>query len=52
MGQMVFHTTNPGECWDGTFKGQQQPVGAYVYFIKGVGTCGVIDQKGTVMLVR
>lgn len=52
MGQLVFHTTNPGDCWDGTFKGQQQPTGAYVYFIKGKGTCGVVDQKGTVMLVR
>jgi gliding motility-associated-like protein len=52
MGQMIFRTTNPGECWDGTFKGEPQPTGAYVYFIKGKGTCGVVDQKGTVMLVR
>ncbi len=52
MGQLVFHTTNPGECWDGTFKGQQQPTGSYVYFIKGTASCGVIDQKGTVTLVR
>jgi len=52
MGQLVFHTNNPADCWDGTFKGQPQPTGAYVYFIKGKGTCGVVDQKGTVMLVR
>ena len=52
MGQLVFHTTNPGDCWDGTFKGQQQPTGAYVYIIKGTASCGAIDQKGTVMLVR
>jgi gliding motility-associated-like protein len=51
-GQQVFHTTNPADCWDGTFKGNLQPTGIYVYFIKGMGSCGIIDQKGTVMLVR
>jgi gliding motility-associated-like protein len=52
-GQMVFRTTNSLECWDGNFKGVQQPMGAYVYSIKATtGACGQISNKGTVVLIR
>lgn len=30
-GNEVFHTEDINECWDGTFNGQQLPVGAYSY---------------------
>jgi gliding motility-associated-like protein len=51
-GALVFHSTTPGECWDGRSRGQDQPVGTYVYFIHAVTQCGVINRKGTVMLIR
>lgn len=34
MGLLVFSSTTPGECWDGRYKGQLQPMGAYTYLIK------------------
>ncbi len=51
-GQIVFRTTNPNECWNGTFKGKLQNAGVYVYTIKGQTTCEMINLKGTVMLIR
>ncbi len=33
-GENVFESFNPGDSWDGTFKGSVQPVGAYILFIK------------------
>lgn len=32
-GQLVFQTRDPGSGWDGTFNGEGQPAGAYVYTI-------------------
>lgn len=51
-GVLVFSTQNAGACWDGTFKGVLQPVGAYVYFIKAKTLCGEIERKGVVTLVQ
>ncbi|MFT3823557.1 MAG: gliding motility-associated C-terminal domain-containing protein [Chitinophagaceae bacterium] len=51
-GQLIFHSTTSGACWDGRFRGVDQPIGTYVYSIKAVTQCGVIDRKGTVTLVR
>ncbi len=51
-GRRIFHTTTPGACWDGTFNGQPQPTGTYVYSIRALTQCGVIDRKGTVTLIR
>jgi gliding motility-associated-like protein len=51
-GVQVFHTRNPGECWDGTFAGKPQPVGTYVYMIKVFALCGDAFRKGTVELIR
>jgi len=51
-GQRIFHTNNPGDCWDGTYNGQQQPPGAFVYQIQANTTCGAVYRKGTVVLVR
>jgi gliding motility-associated-like protein len=51
-GQPVFVTTQPGKCWDGTFKGVSADPGSYVYFIKAKSLCGVIEKKGTVLLIR
>ncbi|MEO8821483.1 MAG: gliding motility-associated C-terminal domain-containing protein, partial [Ginsengibacter sp.] len=51
-GQVVFHTNNSAICWDGTFKGQPQNAGVFVYIIKAKTACGNIDRKGIVTLLR
>jgi len=51
-GVLLFHTKNPSDCWNGTYKGQSQPPGTYVYQIRAQALCGTVDRKGTVVLVR
>ncbi|MFT3824425.1 MAG: gliding motility-associated C-terminal domain-containing protein [Chitinophagaceae bacterium] len=51
-GARVFYTNDPSGCWDGRYQGQLQGTGTFVYMIKAVTACGVIDQKGTLLLVR
>jgi gliding motility-associated-like protein len=51
-GQRVFDTKNPSDCWDGTFKGQKQDAGAFVYIIKASSICGNIFRKGNLILIR
>jgi gliding motility-associated-like protein len=51
-GQLVFFTTEPTQCWDGTYHGTAQPAGGYVYQIKATTACGVVYRKGIVILVR
>jgi len=51
-GEKVFSATHVNDCWDGRYKGQEQPSGAYAYYIKGISDCGVIDMKGTINLLR
>lgn len=50
FGQQVFHSKNNLKGWDGAFKGQQQPIGAYSYFIN-LGSSEYM-LKGSVMIVR
>lgn len=51
-GQIIFSTKNPSVCWDGTFRGELQPAGVYVYIIKARSLCGPIEKTGTVVLIR
>jgi gliding motility-associated-like protein len=54
-GKRVFYTQNPTACWDGSYNGREQPVGAYVYQIKASSPCaasGYVFRKGTVVLIR
>lgn len=53
-GLLVFETTNWLVRWDGTFGGQKQPAGAYVWVLSYVdGDTGTrIFQKGTSILIR
>lgn len=54
-GQLVFETEDPtlGECWDGTFKGQDMMTGTYVYTLY-VETFDneVIEKSGNITLVK
>ncbi|MEI6947696.1 gliding motility-associated C-terminal domain-containing protein [Paraflavisolibacter sp. H34] len=51
-GQLVFSTNDPRQCWDGTFKGMEQPSGVFVYLIRAQTLCGSVNKKGTVVLIR
>ncbi|RXK62235.1 T9SS type B sorting domain-containing protein [Lacibacter luteus] len=51
-GELVFSTTNPIACWDGTFKERQSPLGNYVYYIKANTLCGKVERKGNLALIR
>jgi gliding motility-associated-like protein len=51
-GQMVFQSSDPSACWDGTFKGSMLPTATFVYFIEATTPCGPVVRRGTVTLVR
>lgn len=52
-GGLQFRTTNKAAGWDGTYKGNAQPVGVYVYFVEITLDSGqVVKKKGTVTLIR
>ncbi|UAY52603.1 gliding motility-associated C-terminal domain-containing protein [Ferruginibacter albus] len=51
-GNLVFFTNDPADCWDGTYKGQPLNSGSYSYYIKAITTCGVVDRKGNIILIR
>lgn len=51
-GQMVFSGDSIRNCWDGVFKGQIQPSGNFVYIFRGENECGVIERRGTFILMR
>jgi hypothetical protein len=48
----VFHTNNSSSCWDGSFQGEAQDAGVFVYIVKAKTACGDIDRKGTVTLLK
>ena len=52
-GEKVFESKNPDMGWDGTFKGERAPIGAYIYIIKFIDAFGKPhEDKGSVTLVR
>jgi gliding motility-associated-like protein len=52
-GQLMFTTTNPNDCWDGTYNGKPQAPDAYVYWIEAKTICEErAFRKGTVILIR
>ena len=51
-GEKVFFTNNPNDCWDGTYKGAPCNPGNFVYYIKAKTTCGPVERKGNVLLIR
>lgn len=52
-GATVFRTSDPAEFWDGKIKGEEAPMGVYVYYLK-FSTLDDTNQeeKGTFTLVR
>ena len=53
-GVLVFESNNVANGWDGTYKGQQQPQGVYVYDIQAVSakTGKIVSLTGNVTLLR
>ena len=52
-GQQIFYSSNPSNGWDGTYKGNNQPAGVYVYYVKAVMNNGLkVNKKGTITLLR
>ena len=52
-GEIVFSGISPEDGWDGTWKGDPQDVGTYVYHFAGTDPNGVrIERHGTLTLVR
>jgi len=52
-GQFVFQSMQMTNGWDGSFKGQMQPNGVYVYYIDLVLSDGTTTmRKGTITLIR
>jgi gliding motility-associated-like protein len=49
-GQLVFHTRNANQPWDGKYRGSSLPVGVYVYMISIKDVKRLF--KGTLTLVR
>jgi gliding motility-associated-like protein len=53
FGQVIFQTSEWLKGWDGTYKGVKQPIGGYIWIIKGKDRNGkTIEMKGTVMLIQ
>lgn len=52
-GEIMFETNRYMNGWDGNYKGVAQPVGNYVWILKGKGRNGRnIEMRGNVVLVR
>jgi gliding motility-associated-like protein len=52
-GVKMFETTNLNEGWDGSFGGQPQPIGVYVYVLEAITAQGKpINKQGNVTLIR
>lgn len=51
-GRLLFSSTSPEELWDGTFRGEKQPPGPYLWYLTLTTPTGKrVDMKGTVALI-
>jgi gliding motility-associated-like protein len=52
-GNVLFHSVTEGEGWDGTFKGEKQASGVYVWILEFVTTDDkIVTEKGTITVIR
>jgi len=52
-GEEIFFTENANTRWDGTYKGERQPIGTYVYVLKYEDASGAtLEEGGDVTLLR
>lgn len=52
-GELVYETSEIGKGWDGIYKGKKQPLGNYVWSLRGTDRKGDLKvMKGNVVLIR
>jgi gliding motility-associated-like protein len=51
-GEVVFRTSDPSKCWDGTLKGKKLATAVFVYQVTASTICGKVNLSGTVTLIR
>jgi gliding motility-associated-like protein len=52
-GQLIYRSIDPNKGWDGTFNGQPQPMGVYVYSVQGITNSGhKFNKQGNITLIR
>lgn len=52
-GTKVFETSDPAQGWDGTYNGEPQPMGVYVYLAEGTTSTGRrFTKQGNITLIR
>lgn len=52
-GELIFTSAQPQNGWNGYYKNQAQPAGAYVYIISFIDSDGLpVNLKGTVNIIR
>ncbi len=53
FGARVFYTNQPGQCWNGKYKGIDQDPAVFIYIIKAKTSCdNAVFKKGAFSLVR
>jgi gliding motility-associated-like protein len=51
-GEHIFTSNDPGQQWDGRFKGMPSPEGVYLYMVQVGGATGNIYRNGTLNLLK
>jgi gliding motility-associated-like protein len=52
-GELVFETSNPDDCWDGTHRGKEMNTAVFVYILTAVLRDGqTVQLKGNVSLIK
>jgi len=53
-GELVFEWNSLTSKWDGRYRGEQVPLGVYVYTIEATGTCAdqKLEKKGTISIIK
>jgi len=52
-GELLYTSVSQSDGWDGTYKGKNEPVGVYVYYVEAIMVDGqLVNKKGTITLLR
>jgi gliding motility-associated-like protein len=51
-GQVIWHTSDPYQGWDGRVDGHPAPIGVYAYHVQVINGAGrLVDRRGSVTLL-